>query len=222
MRGNRLLAVTVVPVLLYLAVMLAIAVFVVEPSTLGWIGLGIVAMVALGIGVSAAALYPRTLLNASRRHPQPGSPSHLLVVADTHCDGGSLRAVVSRTVRSRDAEILVVAPVLASLLHSLTDAEQDEREDAQRRLAETVTGLRTLGFSVRGMLGADDPLQAIGDALAGFPAERILLAASPPGQRSWLERGLERASRDAFGVPVSTVTIAARAHREAAVASGRR
>ena len=46
------------------------------------------------------------------------------------------------------------------------------------------------------MLGGDDPLQAIGDALAGFPANEILVVAALDRRRSGLEHDLERNVRD--------------------------
>jgi hypothetical protein len=92
-------------------------------------------------------------------------------------------------------------------LHFLTDSEESERADARVRLTEAVAALGQLGLEVRGLVGMDDPLQAIGDALAGFPANEILLATSTQTRGAWLEQGLERRARDAFGVHVSRVDV---------------
>jgi hypothetical protein len=83
------------------------------------------------------------------------------------------------------------------------------REDARVRLAETLQGLARFGIEARGVVGTDDPLQAIGDSLAGFPANEILLAAPEARQRTWLEHGLERQVRDVSGVHVSSLTTTA-------------
>jgi len=205
MRARPYLVFFLAPVLAYLAVLLLVGVFVVEPTTLGWVGFGVAAVVGLLIGGAASYLYPRSRANAARLRPRLGERFRLLVVADTHCDRAALCGAVQRSLAGRPGEVLVLAPVLASPLHFLTDAEEGEREDARTRLTEAVLGLEGLGIESHGMLGGDDPLQAIGDALAGFPATEILLVS--PERRSWLEHDLERKARDAFGVHVSTVTL---------------
>ena len=195
------------PVLAYLVVLLLIAVFVVEPTTLGWVGFGVAAAVGLLIGGAASFLYPRSRTNALRPHPEAGGPLRLLVVADTHCEGTALCGAVQRALAGRAGEVLVIAPVMASPLHFLTNAEDAESEDARVRLTEALQGLAALGIAAQGTLGSDDPLEAIGDALAGFPANEILLAAPEQGRRNWLERDLERKARDTYGVHVSTVIL---------------
>jgi hypothetical protein len=222
MRARPYLVFFLAPVVAYLAVLL-VAAFVVEPSALGWVGFGVAAMVGLLIGAAASFLYSRSRTNAPRLHPRSDGPLRLLVIVDTHCDGTALCRAVERTVARRAAEVLVVAPVLASPLHFLTDAEEGEREDARIRLDEALQGLTRLGLEARGTLGSDDPLQAIGDALAGFPAGEILLAAPERGHRTWLERDLERKARDTYGIHVSSLipddaAPAARGEHEAASA----
>jgi hypothetical protein len=207
MRSRSSAALLFAPVLACLAVLLFVAVFVVEPSALGWIGFGVVTAVGLLVAGLAAVLYQRTRVNARRVHPRPDGPFRLLVVADVHCDARVLGAAVRRIAAGRVPEVLVVAPVLATRLHFLTDSEESERADARVRLTEAVAALGQLGLEVRGLVGMDDPLQAIGDALAGFPANEILLATSTQTRGAWLEQGLERRARDAFGVHVSRVDV---------------
>lgn len=221
MRARPYLVFFIGPVLAYLVVMLLVALLVVEPTTLGWIGFGIAAAVGLLVGGAASFLYTRSRTNAERLHPEPGGQSRLLVVADAHCDGVELCRAVQRSVAGRPSEVLVVAPVLASPLHFLTDAEDADREDARVRLAEAVQGLARLGIAAQGRLGSDDPLQAIGDALARFPASEILLVAPEPGGRSWLERDLARKARDSYGVHVSRLTVGGTVAATAATAPSR-
>lgn len=198
-----------VPVLVYLALLLGLAVFVLQPSTLGWIGFGVVAAIGLVIGTGVSFLFQRARTNPAALHPRPAvSLARLLVVADTHCHGSDLCRAVEQAVAGRPVEVLVLAPVLASPLHFLTDAEEAERDDAKARLSEALEGLAHVGIEAHGLLGGDDPLQAIGDALAGFPADEILLAASGRERRNWLEHDLARKARDSYGVPVVSVTLA--------------
>jgi hypothetical protein len=183
-------------------------VFVTEPPTLGWIGFGVAAAVGLAIAGVASYLYPRSRANAHRLHPHLDGLFRLLVVADVRCDGAALCDAVQHSVAGRVSDVLVVAPVLASPLHFLTDAEDGDRADADLRLTEATDALGRLGITARGTIGSDDPLQAIGDALAGFPASEILLAAAASTQRNWLDFDLERKARDAYGVHVASVTLA--------------
>jgi hypothetical protein len=207
MRSKSYQRVILVPVLAYLGAVLLLAVFVVKPSALGWVGFGVLAAIGLLIGGFAAFLYPRMGTNTNRIHPRADGLFRLLVVADAHCESTPFCEAVRGTIAGRAAEVLVVAPVLASPLHYLTNAEDSEREDARVRLAETLQGLARFGIEARGVVGTDDPLQAIGDSLAGFPATEILLAAPEARQRTWLEHGLERQARDVSGVHVSSLTI---------------
>lgn len=206
MRARPYLVFFLVPVLAVLVVLFLVGAFVVRPPALGWIGFGVAAAAGLVAAGAASVLYPRSRANAERLHPRLDGPFRLLVVADGHCDGEVLCEAVQRSLAGRRGEVLVLAPVLARPLHVLTDDEEREREDARRRLDEAVQSLSRLGIPARGTLGGDDPLQAIGDALAGFRASEILLVASDRRRRSWLERDLERRTRDLFGVHVTGVT----------------
>jgi hypothetical protein len=203
--SRALLLFFVGPVVAYLVALLAIALFVVTPPTLGWIGFGVAAAIGLLVGAAASRLYPLTRTNAVRRHPRPADSSRLLVVADVHCDLAALCEAVERHVGDRPVEVFVVAPVLASPLHFLTDDEPGERRDAGTRLEEALQGLRNLGIAARGAVGSDDPLQAIGDALTVFRAGEIVLAAPETSGRRWLEHDLEQRIRDVYGVHVSMV-----------------
>lgn len=207
-RESRMLVLFFVgPVVVYLVALLAIALFVVTPSTLGWIGFGAAAAIGLLIGGAASRLYPLTRTNAVRVHPRPEDSSRLLVVADAHSDRAALCEAVQRYVAGRSVDVFVVAPMLPSPLHFVTDAESVERQDADARLQEALQGLTRAGIAARGAVGSDDPLQAIGDALAVFRAGEIVLAAPETSRRRWLECDLEQQARDVYGVHVSVVTI---------------
>ena len=58
------------------------------------------------------------------------------------------------------------------------------------RVELAVGELRERGVSTRGEVGDSDPMVAITDALANFPASEIVIATHPAGQSNWLERGL--------------------------------
>jgi len=195
------------PVVAYLVVLFLVALYIAKPSGLGWIGFGVAAAVGLSIGTAASFIYPRSRTEASRRHPRLGDQLRLLLVADRHCEESVLCAAVQREVADRPAEVLVLAPVLPPALHFLTDVEENDRDDARARLTESLQALARLGIEAKGTLGSDDPLQAIGDALAGFDANEILVVRSERAERSFFEYDLERKARDAYGIHVATVTV---------------
>jgi hypothetical protein len=195
------------PAVGYVTLLLLVAAFVVKPPALGWIGFGVAATIGIVIAGIAAVLFPHTRANAVRLHPRFGGHFRLLVVADAHCASASLCKAVSAMLAGRTADVLVVAPVIASPLLFLAEDEEREREDARVRLFETLHGLTRLGIEARGVVGADDPLQAMGDALGAFPANEILLVSPEERQAIWLEHGLDRQARDLFGVHVSSLTV---------------
>jgi hypothetical protein len=74
---------------------------------------------------------------------------------------------------------------------------------AHGRIAHAVAALRERGISARGEVGDADPLLAIADALATFPAKEIVIATHPPGQSHWLERRLIEKATARFPVPIT-------------------
>lgn len=198
-------ALVFVPVVLYVALMLALAGLVVHPPLLGWIGLAVVAAVALLAAALAVAFFSRMRTNAPRLHPHAGAVYRLLVVSDVDVEPEEIQSAVWLRALGRSSEVRVVAPVVASALHFAAADEEHEGLEAVHRLQATLKALAASGIPAQGSIGTDDPLQAVGDALAGFAADEIVLVGALPSHRVWLERDFERRARDAFGVPVSTV-----------------
>jgi hypothetical protein len=181
-----------VPVAVYLLLLLLVAGLYVRPPALGWIGLGVVAAVGALLVLGVTVLFPRMRANVE---PAAAPERHrLLVLADAACPAEAVCDSVAARLAGRDPEVLVVAPVLATELHYVATDEESERGEAEARLAAVVAGLRRRGLRAEGRLGDDDPLQALGDALADFPAGEALVVT--PRHAHWLERGLfERARR---------------------------
>jgi len=180
-----------VPVTAYVAIMLLVAALYTHPPILGWIGLGVVAALAAALAVGALVLFPRMRTNVDpARSPEE---RRLLVLADARCPGDRLCDTVAARLAGRDPDVLVVAPVLPSQLHYVASDEEGEQEDAHARLDAVVAGLRRRGLRVEGRLGDDDPVQALGDALATFPAGEALVVTSQDGH--WLEGHLFESAR---------------------------
>jgi hypothetical protein len=191
---------------LYFALMTALAAFVLHPPLLGWIGLAVAASVGMLAAAVALAFFARMRTNSVRAQPHAGPVYRLLVVSDADVDPAELSSAVGLRLAGRRARVFVIAPVMSSELHFLATDEEREQAGAAARLARTLRTLAEAGIVARGSVGTDDPLQAVGDVLAEFPADEVLLLSSLPARRSWLDRDFEVRARETFGVPVSTVS----------------
>jgi hypothetical protein len=204
MRATRTTVLTVAaPVGAYLVLLVLVAALWVKPPLIGWIGLAIVAALSAAGTTGAFLLFPRMRRNVD---PVEGSDRRrLLVLADARCSATEICESIVAVLAGPDPEVLVVAPVLASPLHYLLGDEKAEQAEAQARLDAIVDGLCAAGIVARGRIGDDDPVQALGDALAGFPAVEALVVTS--ARSHWLEDDLFERARKL--VPVLQHVVAA-------------
>jgi hypothetical protein len=129
--------------------------------------------------------------------------SGVLVIANRTCPCPTLLDEVARRAAAAPTDVLVVAPALNSRLrHWLSDVD-DAVARAHDRLEVALADLRARGVTAHGEVGDANPLVAIADALAHFPAAAIVIATLPPGESHWLERGLIEKARARFDVPVT-------------------
>ncbi len=108
---------------------------------------------------------------------------------------------------AESGEVLVVAPALADKKRFLLadpDPAIDRAEEVQQ---ETVERLDEAGVDAAGDTGESDPLLAIQDALATFPADEIVLFTHPEGRENWLEEGLVERASEQFEAPVRHLTV---------------
>ena len=194
------------PIVLFLVAMALVSAFVTHPPILGWVGLGLLAVVLLAAAAAFFTAFSRMRTNAPRLHPHESDVHRLLVVTDADVDPIELTSAVRLRVLGRHAEVRVVAPVMpSSALHFLAEDEDTETGAARQRLRRTLRSLAEAGIHAQGVVGTDDPLQAAGDELASFRADEILFVAMLPSRRTWLDRDVELQARDRFGIPASTV-----------------
>jgi len=150
-------------------------------------------------------------------HTRP-HPAGILVVANRTCPCPLLLDEVARRASDAPIDVLVVVPALNSRLrHWLSDID-DAVARARERLEVALADLRTRGVNARGEVGDANPLVAIDDALAHFPATAIVIATLPPGQSNWLERGLIDKARARFDVPVTHLVSSERLVEQRAAA----
>jgi nucleotide-binding universal stress UspA family protein len=100
-----------------------------------------------------------------------------------------------------DADVLVVAPALNSWLRHWLSDDDAARRRAQERAAAFVGLLERHSAHVEGRVGDADPLQAIADGLATFPADEIVIAAQRERSTRPADDLVSRA-RDRFALPV--------------------
>jgi hypothetical protein len=135
-------------------------------------------------------------------NPVAQSVYRILVIANRTCPCPTLADEVARRAIAAPTDVLVVAPALNSRLrHWLSDVDEALAR-ARERLGLATTALRQRGVIARGEIGDADPLLAIEDALAGFPANEIVIATLPVGRSNWIERGLVEKATARFGIPV--------------------
>lgn len=102
----------------------------------------------------------------------------MLVLAAAPVDADLLRRELGDDVAG--AQVLVVSPAVNSSPLAFWVSDSDEAiDDAQERLDETLSMLRSRGVSARGTTGESEGYMAIQDALATFPADRVVVVGDP-------------------------------------------
>lgn len=100
------------------------------------------------------------------------------------------------------AEVLVVSPALNQSPVAFWVSDSDEAiAQADAVAQETVERLEEGGLDAAGDTGESEPLQALEDALATFPADRILVFAHPQDDEAYREDKLAEAEKR-LGIPV--------------------
>jgi hypothetical protein len=132
----------------------------------------------------------------------------LLVLTDGPVDAAGIRAALPGEQGLDEAEVLVVAPAVNRSRLAFWMSDSDEAiAEAREREERSVEALRAEGVKASGEVGESEPLLALGDALATYEADVVLLLTG--------DEALEREASERFGVRV--VRRALRPARAAAV-----
>jgi Universal stress protein family len=132
----------------------------------------------------------------------------ILALVSEPVSGEALRKAVDGE-RAAGAEVLVVAPALNSRTRFWISDPDPAIERAEEVQEETVERMDEEGIDAAGDTGESDPLLAIEDALATFPADEIVLFTHTSGARNWLEEGLVDEVRERFAGPVQHLVVEA-------------
>ncbi|MBA2359570.1 MAG: hypothetical protein H0V79_01305 [Actinobacteria bacterium] len=180
-----------------------------------WLGVA----VFLLLTVAATAAVIRVRREPSRQGTiRPSAPGErrILVIANETVGGERLRDEIRRRSEGIDEQIRIVCPALVSRVRYFASDEDAGRARAQGRLTESLARLREAGITAQGEVGDANPLQALEDALRTFGADEVIISTHPEGRSQWLERGVVRAARERFDVPITHVVVDLAAEREAA------
>jgi hypothetical protein len=140
---------------------------------------------------------------------RPTSGRRVLVIANDAVGGDRLVEEITRRIGDpHDAEVRIVSPPLVDRAIDLLAGEVDEDiEEARRRLRVSVEALQMKGIEASGDVGDADPVLAIKDALALFPADEVIIIAHPPEHASWLERNVLDRARSELSIPITYVQV---------------
>jgi hypothetical protein len=134
----------------------------------------------------------------------------LVVVDRTISDARVVRPSVRAVVERHPDEVCVVAPILTTRLHWVTNDDAAATADAEQRLATVLHQLYERDVEAEGTVGGDDDvLTVIGDALAQFPADEIIIAVHADHDRHWRERNLANKIRSHYPQPLTELLVEA-------------
>ncbi len=105
----------------------------------------------------------------------------ILVVANETVGGRALLDELKSRSGTGESEIYVVVPALtSSRLEHLAHDVDAAIEEARQRLDDSLAGMAAAGLSARGQVGDHhDPMSAIEDTLAEFPADEVVVSTHP-------------------------------------------
>ena len=130
----------------------------------------------------------------------------LLVLTPEPVDAELLRATLGEEVEG--AEVLVVSPATnrSKLAFWVSDPD-DAIAEADAAAEETVERLEEQGVDAAGDTGESEPAVALREALATFPADRIVVFSHPEGDRDYREDEGLADVEERFGIPVTHAVI---------------
>ena len=135
----------------------------------------------------------------------------LLVLTPEPIDAGVLKAAAGE--EAADAEVMVVTPATSKsgVRFWMNDIDGDIA-GAQEAADETMERLEEGGIDAVAETGEAEPALALQDALATFPADRIIVFTHPEGDRDYREDEGLREAEARFGIPVTFAEISKELH----------
>src|SRR5262245_57375181 len=121
---------------------------------------------------------------------------HCLILANQTLVSDTLHRTLQERISAEPHDFYVVAPatpvrdwIEGAGSHAGAPSDADRAYAlAEQRLGNALDELRTLGATAEGEVGDQDPVQAVRDALARFPADEIVVSTLPRALSQWLRR----------------------------------
>jgi hypothetical protein len=131
----------------------------------------------------------------------------LLVLASDPVGADDVRRALPGDGGIEGAEVLVVAPAVNESPVRFWMSDSDEAiAQARATATETAGDLNAGGAQARATTGEAEPLLALQDALAAFPADRVLVFVREGDAARYREGDVIGEAQRRFGVPVTEVT----------------
>ncbi|HYF28691.1 MAG TPA: hypothetical protein VD931_23320 [Baekduia sp.] len=129
----------------------------------------------------------------------------LLVLATDPVGADDVRAALDDDVEG--AEVLVVSPAVSESAMAFWMSDSDEAiADAESTAEQTAQALKEAGARTMSQTGESDPLLALQDALATYPADRVVVFARGGDEaQRYQEDELASEAERRFSVPVQVV-----------------
>jgi hypothetical protein len=131
----------------------------------------------------------------------------LLVLATDPVDAEAVRAALPGDEDLADAEVLVVSPAVNESPVAFWMSDSDEAIERAASVAhQTAEALAGRGADVSTETGESEPLLALQDALAQYPADRVLVFVRDGDAERYREDDVVGEAERRFGIPVTEVT----------------
>jgi glycine/D-amino acid oxidase-like deaminating enzyme len=129
----------------------------------------------------------------------------LLVLATDPVDADHVRRALPDDELD-GAEVLVVSPAVNESAVAFWMSDSDEAiAEAQSAAEATAAQLRERGANARATTGESEPLLALQDALATYPADRVVVFVRGEDSERYREGDVIGEAQRRFGVPVTEV-----------------
>jgi hypothetical protein len=130
----------------------------------------------------------------------------ILLLTPEPIDAGLLRSAAGDELEG--AEVLVVSPATNESKLAFWVSDPDEAiAEAETAQVDTVERLEEAGIDAAGQTGESEPALAVQDALATFPADRIIIALHPEGERDYREDAALADLESRTGIPVTWLEV---------------
>jgi hypothetical protein len=140
------------------------------------LGLAVGALAASSVLIFAIVDPPRPAIVP--RAAADGRNRLLLVVQDMDAGAILTAAALAATESDTGLEVLILVPLVKTFLERWSEDVDPPRRRAQQRVAFAMATLRRAGASAGGRIGDENPVQAVADTVAGYPASQVALIAA--------------------------------------------